>query len=202
MVDLGRVWTSPQITQIELFLMPLQWSQWEKGNKAQVWHSSWINGTAPTDLAPSLYVKTKRKNISVLKALSNNAWVAHISPLGNGTEIQEYVALWEMINSIVRDEEADDQIIYGGGPQMENIQRAAHIAFSSRASSKKGQPLLSGMQKPNQNARFLHGSYFNVRYSQQSILRNEDGQMTQYVNYATPYPKRRTTFARTVHLLV
>jgi hypothetical protein len=118
--------------------MPLQWSRWEKGNKAQVWHSSWINGTAPTDLAPSLYVKTKRKNISVLKALSNNAWVAHISPLGNGTEIQEYVALWEMINSIVRDEEADDQIIYGGGPQMENIQRAAHIAFSSRAGSKKG----------------------------------------------------------------
>jgi hypothetical protein len=67
---------------------------------------------------------------------------------------------------------------------------------------KKGQPLLSGVQKPNQNARFLHGSYFNGRYSQQPILRNEDGQMTQYVNYATLYLKRRTTFARTVQILV
>jgi hypothetical protein len=191
MVDLGRVWTSPQITQIELFLMP----------KAQFWHSSWINGTAPKDLAPSLYVKTKRKNISVLKALSNNVWVAHISPLGNGSEIQEYVALWEMINSIVRDEEADDQIIWRWTSDGEYTTSSAYrIQFKGRF--KKGQPLLSGVQKPNQNARFLHGSYFNRRYSQQTILRNEDGQMTQYVNYATPYPKRQTTFARTVHLLV
>jgi len=33
-----------------------------KGNKASFWHSSWVNGAAPKNLAPSLFRKIKEEN--------------------------------------------------------------------------------------------------------------------------------------------
>jgi hypothetical protein len=54
-----------------------------KGDKAMFWHSSWVNGYAPKNIAPPppLFLKSKRKNISVLKATENNIWIRHISPI-------------------------------------------------------------------------------------------------------------------------
>jgi hypothetical protein len=45
------------------------------GKIAKLWKSSWIQGQAPKSIAPSLFRKTKRKNITVDKALTNNNWV-------------------------------------------------------------------------------------------------------------------------------
>jgi hypothetical protein len=43
-----------------------------RGDKATFWHSSWINGQAPKYIAPTLFRKTKRKNIIVSKAMVQN----------------------------------------------------------------------------------------------------------------------------------
>jgi hypothetical protein len=59
-----------------------------------------------------LFKKAKRKNISVSKALTNNTWIAHILPLNSIVEVQEYLLLWEVINSIERDETMEDQITW------------------------------------------------------------------------------------------
>jgi hypothetical protein len=42
------------------------------GKIAEFWKSSSIRGQAPKNIAPSLFKKTKRKNITVDKALTNN----------------------------------------------------------------------------------------------------------------------------------
>ena len=83
-----------------------------RGDKTSFWHSSWINGTAPKNIAPSLFLKVKRKNVTVLKALQNNNWVSHVCPLLTSEEIHEYVTLWQEIRLLPRDEGADDEIIW------------------------------------------------------------------------------------------
>jgi hypothetical protein len=51
-----------------------------RGEKDSFWFSHWINGQAPIDIALTLLQKSKRKNITVRKALEQNRWVAHVSP--------------------------------------------------------------------------------------------------------------------------
>jgi hypothetical protein len=60
---------------------------------AKFWTFSWADGKAPKNIAPSLFKKAKRKNITVQKALQDNKWTTHILPLLTTTEIQEYVLL-------------------------------------------------------------------------------------------------------------
>jgi hypothetical protein len=72
-----------------------------KGDKASFWHSSWINGRAPKFIAPGLFQKkTKRKNISVMKAMDQNKWVSHISLVQSMDELLEFITLWEEVTSV------------------------------------------------------------------------------------------------------
>jgi hypothetical protein len=63
------------------------------GNTASFWNSSWAQGKAPKNIAPTLFKKAKRKKITVQKALQGNKWISHISPITSEVEIQEYVRL-------------------------------------------------------------------------------------------------------------
>jgi hypothetical protein len=63
------------------------------GNKALFWKSSWISGRAPHHIAPSLFKKTRHKNITVNRGLEDNRWISNIWPIQEGTEIQELMAL-------------------------------------------------------------------------------------------------------------
>lgn len=104
-----------------------------KGNKAQFWNSSWINGTAPSCIAPSLYRKAKRKNITVQKALQDNTWVSHILPFQSNVEVQEYVLLYEEISMTERNEAMEDQIIWRWTTDGEYTASSAYrIQFTGR----------------------------------------------------------------------
>jgi hypothetical protein len=81
-----------------------------KGDKAMFWHSSWVNRLAPKNIAPSLFLKSKRKNISILKAIENNIWIRHISPITTLEELHDYVKLWEEIRVVHRDMASEDTI--------------------------------------------------------------------------------------------
>lgn len=81
-----------------------------KGNKTNFWHSSWVNGTSPKNLAPLLFKRSKRKNFSVRKALQDDYWINQIYPLSLGEEIREYVALWEAIRLQSCNPEVEDEI--------------------------------------------------------------------------------------------
>jgi hypothetical protein len=154
-----------------------------KGNKAQFWRSSWINGTSPLSIAPSLYQKSKRKNITVLKALHNNTWITHISPLQSSVEVHEYVNLWEGIHSIDRNEEIDDQITWRWTTNGEYSTKSAyHIQFMGRFKKLESHP--SGRQRLNQNVKVLPRSCCNGKSSQLITLPNVAGNMIRSANCA------------------
>jgi hypothetical protein len=81
-----------------------------KGDKVSFWHSSWINGRAPKFIAPGLFQKAKRKNISVMKAIDQNKWVSHISLVQSMDELLDFITLWEEVTSVHRVEDLDDDI--------------------------------------------------------------------------------------------
>jgi hypothetical protein len=63
------------------------------GKMTDFWRSSWIQGQAPKNIAPTLFMKAKRKNISVCQALTNNHWMHFCSPYTHEEEIKEFISL-------------------------------------------------------------------------------------------------------------
>jgi hypothetical protein len=59
------------------------------GKTATFWTSSWAQGKTFKTLAPTLFRKAKRKNITVQKALQDNKWISHILPILTAEEIHE-----------------------------------------------------------------------------------------------------------------
>jgi hypothetical protein len=66
----------------------------------------WLN------IAPNLYNKMIRKNISIQEVLNNNRWVRHILPLTSEIEIREYVGQWEMISQTPRNMHNKDESFF------------------------------------------------------------------------------------------
>jgi hypothetical protein len=82
------------------------------GKMADFWGSSWIEGQAPKNMAPNLYKKARRKNITVFKALRNNYWIRFCAPFTREEEVREFVSLWHSISSTHNLNDLDDTIIW------------------------------------------------------------------------------------------
>jgi hypothetical protein len=67
---------------------------------------------APKNFAPTLFKKAKRKNVTVQKAIQDNKWISHITPILTTAEIQEYVRLWEAVQQVQLDASREDNIIW------------------------------------------------------------------------------------------
>jgi hypothetical protein len=80
------------------------------GKMADFWGSSWIEGQAPKNMAPNLYKKARRKNITVFKALRNNYWIQFCAPFTREEEVREFVSLWHSISSTHSLNDLDDTI--------------------------------------------------------------------------------------------
>lgn len=80
------------------------------GRTAKFWTSSWAGGNTPKSMAPSLFLKSKRKKLTVHMALQENRWINLILPLQNSQEVKEYVTLWEQVSRVQLQEEVDDSI--------------------------------------------------------------------------------------------
>jgi hypothetical protein len=79
-------------------------------DKASFWHSNWLSGRAPKYITPTLFQQTKRKNITVLKAMTQSRWVSHVSPIQSMEELREFIALWEDVTTVHQVEDSDDEI--------------------------------------------------------------------------------------------
>jgi hypothetical protein len=53
------------------------------GLTVNFWHSPWLNGEKPKDIAPGIFALSKRTTSCVAKALNNNDWVRHINLQGS-----------------------------------------------------------------------------------------------------------------------
>ena len=84
------------------------------GRTARFWNSSWPNGLRPRDIAPDIFVLSKKKNCSVQQALSNNTWISHID-ISNGLtldHVQQFAHLWEKVAQVTLAEDMEDSIIW------------------------------------------------------------------------------------------
>ena len=96
------------------------------GKTALFWSSSWINGTSAKRIAPSLFKKTRRKKITVQKALHNNKWIDHIYPPSTQEEISDFVNLWEAIKDTSLDDQVEADIKWRWTPSGEYTTKSAY----------------------------------------------------------------------------
>ena len=80
------------------------------GKTAMFWTSSWLNGIAPKNLAPTLFLQSKRKKLTVSKALDENRWISNLLPLQTRQELHEYVELWDQVRGYRLSEHTEDTI--------------------------------------------------------------------------------------------
>jgi hypothetical protein len=80
------------------------------GKLAKFLTSSWVSGRTPKSIAATLFKKSKRKNITMRKALEDDRWISHIAPLVTAQDIREYVTLWEEVGQIQLQESVEDNI--------------------------------------------------------------------------------------------
>jgi hypothetical protein len=120
-----------------------------KGDKASFWNSNWINGRALKHLAPSLFQKSKRKNISVLKATENNKWISHITPILTIAELNEFILLWEEITLVARVEDSEDEIKWKWTPDGQyTTQSAYQIQFRGQYKKLASTPIWRAKAEP------------------------------------------------------
>jgi len=72
------------------------------GVKALFWHSAWLDGASPKDIAPAIFSASKRKNKTVQQALQGNSWVQDINILAINTvqQLTQFVALWDRLQHV------------------------------------------------------------------------------------------------------
>ena len=96
------------------------------GKTANFWSSSWLSGMTAKNVAPNLFKKAKRKRITVHKALQNNKWISHITPISSPTELNEYIRLWEMVQHSQLDTSREDSIIWRWTEDGEYTSKSAY----------------------------------------------------------------------------
>lgn len=112
------------------------------GKTAKFWSSSWLQGSTAKNLAPNLFSKAKRKQITVHKALQSNKWISHISPITSVVEFQEYVQLWEKVQEIQLDNNSEDTIIWRWTSDREYSSKSAYrVQFEGSYSKLRIMPI-------------------------------------------------------------
>ena len=119
------------------------------GKLARFWTSSWVGGRTPKAIAPTLFKKSKRKNLTVQKALEDNRWISHVIPLGTAQEIREYVTLWEEVSQIQLIENIEDNIHWRWTVDGEYTAKSAYcIQFQGTFSKLKLQLIWKAKAEP------------------------------------------------------
>lgn len=120
-----------------------------KGNKALFWCSSWLNRSSPKNLAPQLFHKAKRKNITILKSLQDNHSIDLVLPLSSEVEIREYAELRDMIQQQQRDTNVDGEITWQWTPDGEYTTKSAYdIQFTGHTKTSRFHPIWKAKTKP------------------------------------------------------
>jgi hypothetical protein len=96
------------------------------GCKASFWTSRWLDGRAPGDMFPELFRHSKRKNCTVADALSDNKWVKDIDHNMSQQIIEQYLQLWDELQSVVLVESEEDKIIWTHSSSGEYSAKSAY----------------------------------------------------------------------------
>lgn len=77
------------------------------GRDTPFWEARWLDGAAPKDLAPNLYLQAKIKKRTVRQEIQNDNWIRNLQNIDNPVMLQEFVLLFMAISNITLTEERD-----------------------------------------------------------------------------------------------
>jgi len=125
------------------------------GKTAKFWSSSWLQGMTAKNVAPTLFKKAKRKQITVQKALQNNKWIAHITPVSSllgtikrDTQIREVKIAKKGIRQITRDHQGSGAGSVSPEPLASGASSGSPDPLASGASSALPDPSWAWAQTP------------------------------------------------------
>jgi hypothetical protein len=84
------------------------------GRTTNFWHTPWLQGRKPKDIAPLIFAISTRKNFTVREGLTNNFWIAKLdnSEISTTNHVVEFVELWSLINEVHLVEGSNDGITW------------------------------------------------------------------------------------------
>jgi mannosylglycoprotein endo-beta-mannosidase len=77
------------------------------GRTARFWESAWINGQAPRDIAPSIYLLEWRKSNTVRDDLHNGNWMRGLWRMSTAEQLAEFIRLWDCLMQVHLTDEPD-----------------------------------------------------------------------------------------------
>ena len=70
--------------------------QRKENKEGEFWHSPWLEGLKPKDVAPSIFAISKLENFTIHKALEDDFWMRNLN-MGGGisaSHVMEFFSLW------------------------------------------------------------------------------------------------------------
>jgi hypothetical protein len=82
------------------------------GKREKNWHTPWLQGRKPKEIAPSIFAIFKRKNFTVWEGLKQYFWINKLDShkISTPNHIGEFIELWALVNEINLDEDTKDDI--------------------------------------------------------------------------------------------
>jgi hypothetical protein len=109
------------------------------GEKASFWQSSWLNGHAPMDLYPALFLLAWRKNKTVEEEIHNQNWTRGLWRMETVEEMADFVDLWDKVLEVHLTSEVD-KIIWKWTADGMYSSKSAYVAqFQGSFSTFKGE---------------------------------------------------------------
>jgi hypothetical protein len=70
--------------------------------KTPFWNSGWLHGQCPKDIAPLLFLKTRKKKQTVTEALHDNMWICDLNNRTDftTTHLAQFATLWNVVANI------------------------------------------------------------------------------------------------------
>lgn len=82
------------------------------GIKASFWFDRWLDGRAPKDIAPSIFLLARRKRGTVMNEIRDNCWIRSLRAITTTLQIREYITLWSLLQDIHLTSAVDDAIVW------------------------------------------------------------------------------------------
>jgi hypothetical protein len=100
------------------------------GQKASFWNSGWLHGQRSKDIAPLLYLKTRKKKRTVVASLLEKTWIRDLNYRSGftTTHLAQFATLWNLVANIELQLKCDDNISWKLTPNGEYAVALAYRA--------------------------------------------------------------------------
>jgi hypothetical protein len=169
------------------------------GAKTPFWDVPWLDGENPKEIAPLIYMSSKRKSWNVKAAMHNHEWAAKIegSTEFNYEHVVQFVKLWTNLERVHLDKDIEDGITWTLSANGEYFATSAYKAQFFGASSTNMNTMVWKVWAPPKTKSLAWLALKNRLWTVDRLER-EGGQIVGYVLCARESQNRWHTSLRIV----